>query len=259
VAGPLPISCARPTITFPDKSAAEVWLTLKEAEILNGDWLDPDAGQAPFGPYAQAWIDERPGLRPKTIELYGYLLRRHLLPALGAWVIADIREPHVRRWRKQLLDAGVSEITVAKAYRLLKAVMNTAVEDGMIRRNPCRIKGAGQEESPERPVLTTAQVYAIAEAIGPRYRALVLLAAFGSLRWGELAALRRCDVDLNARTIQVRRQLIANAGGGLRFGPLKSTAGRRDVPLPAVVVLDLTQHLNQPAHSRGCRGQGRPR
>jgi hypothetical protein len=87
-------------------------------------------------------------------------------------------EDHSQEWR---------EITVAKAYRLLKAVMNTAVEDGMIRRNPCRIKGAGQEESPERPVLTTAQVYAIAEAISPRYRAPVLLATFGSLRWGELA------------------------------------------------------------------------
>ena len=144
--------------TFPDKTAAEVWLTRKEAEILNGDWLDPDAGRVPFGEYAQAWIDERPGLRPKTIQLYRYLLRRHLIPSLGAMALAEIREPHVRRWRKELLDVGVSEVTAAKAYRLLKAIMNTAVDDGLIRRNPCRIKGAGQETSPERPVLTIRQV-----------------------------------------------------------------------------------------------------
>ena len=57
--------------------------------------------------------------------------------------MADVREPDVRRWRKNLLDAQVSVVTVAKAYRLLKAIFNTAVDDGLIRRNPCRIKGAG--------------------------------------------------------------------------------------------------------------------
>jgi integrase len=85
--------------------------------------------------------------------------------------------------------------------------MNTAVDDGLIRRNPCRIKGASEETSPERPVLSVTQVYALAEAIDRRYRALVLLAAFGSLRWGELAALRRSDIDLANRTIRVDRQL----------------------------------------------------
>jgi hypothetical protein len=71
--------------------------------------------------------------------------------------VNDIKEPQVRRWRKKLLDSGVSEVTTAKAYRLLKAIRNTAV-DAIIRRNPCRIKGAGQEESAERPVLSIAEV-----------------------------------------------------------------------------------------------------
>jgi integrase len=92
-------------------------------------------------------------------------------------------------------------------------------------------------------VLTVAQVYALADAIGPRYRALVLLATFGSLRWGELAALRRCDIDLQARTIRVERQLTESPGSGLAFGPPKSAAGRRTVPLPGVVLADLADHL----------------
>jgi Phage integrase, N-terminal SAM-like domain len=177
--------------TFDSKTSAERWLTLTEAEIIQGDWIDPDAGRVLFGSYARDWIEERPGLRPKTIELYRYLLRRHLDPVFGARALADIKEPHVRRWRKNLLDAQVSAVTVAKTYRLLKAIFNTAVDDGLIRRNPCRITGAGQEKSPERPVLTVAQVYALADGVSGRYRALVLLAVFGSLRWGELAALRR--------------------------------------------------------------------
>jgi integrase len=169
--------------------------------------IDPDAGRVHFGKYARDWIEERPGLRPKTIELYRYLLRRHLVPVFGTRPLAEIREPHVRRWRKDLLDTGVTEVTVAKAYRLLKAILNTAVDDGLIRRNPCRIKGAGQEKSAERPVLTVPQVYALAAVTDERYRVLVLLAAFTSLRWGELAALRRSDIDIQVRTVRVARQL----------------------------------------------------
>ncbi len=83
--------------------------------------------------YGTAWIEERPDLRPKTIALYRYLLRRHIAPHFESKSVAEIREAHVRRWRKNLLDAKVSAVTTAKAYRLLKAILNTAVDDGMIR------------------------------------------------------------------------------------------------------------------------------
>jgi hypothetical protein len=58
------------------------------------------------------------------------------------------------------------------------------VEAGYLLRNPCTVKGAGQERAPEMRFATVAQVAALAEAIGPRYRALVLVAAYGGLRWG---------------------------------------------------------------------------
>jgi hypothetical protein len=143
-------------------------------------------------PWATDWIEERPGLRPKTTELYRYLLRRYLSPTVDARPLADIREPHVRRWRKALLDAGVSAVIVAKAYRLLKAILNMAVDDGLIRRNPCRIKGAGQEKSAERPILTVPQVYVLAAATNERYRVLVCSPpppACGGVSW------RRCGVS----------------------------------------------------------------
>jgi integrase len=149
----------------------------------------------------------------------------------------------VRRWRKDLLDAGVSAVTVAKAYRLLKTIFNTAVDDEPIRRNPCRIKGAGQETVPERPVLTVPQVYALTDAADERYRVLVLLAAFTSLRWGELAALRRSDIDIQARTVRVVRQLNERDGGGFTFGPPKSEAGRRVVALPELITPGLAAHV----------------
>jgi integrase len=230
--------------TFATKGAAEIWLVKTEAEILNDEWLNPDDGQVPFGEYARDWIEERPDLRPKTVELYRYLLRRHLNPVFEGKAIADIKEPQIRRWRKKLLDEGASAVTTAKAYRLLKAIFATAEDDGAIKRNPCRIRGAGQEQSPERPVLTIAQVYALANAVGQRYQALVLLAMFSSLRWGELAGLRRCDIDLEARTVRVVRQLTEVRGRGIDFGPPKSKAGRRTVPIPALIIPVIRWHLS---------------
>jgi integrase len=229
--------------TFAAKTDAEVWLTLQEAEIRNGDWINPDDGQVQLAEYATAWISERPGLRPKTIELYSYLLRRHLTVILGPIAIADIQPGHVRRWHKRLLDNEVSAVTVAKAYRLLKAILNTAVDDGVIRRNPCRLKGAGQEKSPERPVLTVSQVFALADEVGQRYQGLVLLAMFASFRWAELAGLRRADIDVTAGTVRVARQLAEVRGGGFAFVPPKSAAGTRVVPIPEVILPVMQWHL----------------
>ena len=96
--------------TFDSKTSAERWLTLTEAEIMQGDWIDPDAGRVLFGNYASDWIEERPNLRPKTIQLYLYLLHSHLAPTFNTRAMADIREPDVRRWRKNLLDAQVSAV-----------------------------------------------------------------------------------------------------------------------------------------------------
>jgi integrase len=230
--------------TFVNKTDAEIWLIMKEAEIRHGDWIDSDAGAVLVSDYGATWIDERPGLRPKTVRLYRYLLRAHITPHFQAVTIVGVTLARVRRWRKILLDTGVSSVTAAKAYRLLRAILNTAVDDGLIRRNPCRVKGAGNENSPERPVLTVVQVYALADAIGPRYGALILLATFASLRWAELAALRPQDIDLDARTVRVTRQIDYLPGGGHSFGPPKSRAGRRVVSFPDLIVVDLRKHLD---------------
>ncbi len=89
------------------------------------------------------------------------------------------------------------------------------------------------------------QVYALADAIDQRYRALVLLGTFASLRWAELAALRPRDIDLAACTIRVERQLIEQLGGGSAFGPPKSRAGRRTVPFSDLIKAELTAHLER--------------
>ena len=228
--------------TFVRKTDGARWLALTEAELLRGDWIDPDDGRVSLADYADAWITERPGLRPKTIQLYRWLLRRHLAPWFTT--IGSITEADVRRWRADLLDEGVSPVTAAKAYRLLKSILATAVEDSLIRRNPCRVKGGGTEQSPERPLLTVAEVYSLAEACGPRYRTMILLACFGGLRWGELVALRRRDIDTATSAVRISRQLTEARGQAPFFAPPKTAAGRRRVILPGSVLVEVQQHLD---------------
>jgi integrase len=227
--------------TFGSETDANVWLTLTEAEMVRGDWIDPDAGRLPLGAYAVTWIAQRPGLSPRTVVLYEGLLRLHIQPTLGSLDLAAVTPERVRAWRSSLLERGVGQVTVAKAYRLLRAVMNTAVDDELIRRNPCRIKGAGREASAERSVVSVEQVYRVAGAIERRWRALVLLAAFGGLRWGELAGLRRRRLDFKAGTVRVEVAMV-EVRGKLAEGPPKWDS-RRTVTLPAPIVDELRSHV----------------
>jgi integrase len=100
----------------------------------------------------------------------------------------------------------------------------------LIRRNPCRIQGAGSETPDERPVLTVAEVLDLAERVPDRFRAMILVAAFGTVRYGEASGLQRADLDLDAGTVFVRRILTEARGTGLVLGPPKSRAGLRRCP-----------------------------
>jgi integrase len=228
--------------TFETQTDADVWLVLKEAEIRRGEWVNPDAGKVPFATYADQWINDRV-IKRRTEGLYRGLLRNHLAPTFGTYNIADIREADVRRWRKQRLNL-VGQSTVAKAYQLLKSILNTAVEDELIRRNPCRIKGAGNPDTPERQMISLAKVIEILGEVPERYRALVLLGTFTTLRWGELAGLRRCHLDLEAATVRVVETIAELDGGELVAETPKSRAGRRVVAIPEEIIPELRHHLD---------------
>jgi integrase len=245
--------------TFDRKSDAARWLTVKEAEIQRGDWIDPDAAQVSFREYADQWMSDRV-LKVRTEELYRGLLRNHLYPTLGDLRLADINEAVIRRWRKERLEAGpragrpFGPVTVAKAYRLLHAIFTTAADqDRIVHRNPCRIEGAGKEDSEERKIVPLPVVFAIAKAVPARYRAVVLLATFADLRWGELAGLRRENIDLDACEIRVVETIAELDAGGLRPERPKSKAGRRTVAFPAEFVAELRWHLERFAED-GARG-----
>ena len=197
--------------TYRTKAEAETAFAAALADQQRGAWVAPADGRITLDDYAAAWLASRltsrgEPLRPRVRELYDGYLRLHILPELGALPLSRLTTSAVRRWHAALLGDGVGQSTAAKCYRLLRAILNTAIEDRHLVSNPCTIKGAGVEPSDERVIPTVGQVYALADAVSTRFRALVLLAAFGGLRRGELFGLERRDIDLLHRTVEVRAQ-----------------------------------------------------
>jgi len=231
--------------TFERKSDAERYLALVESQMVRREWIDPERAKIRLKDYAERWIVQRPGLRPRTVALYTWLLQKHVTPYLGAVSLGSLDTPLIREWRSTLLNRGVSQTVTAKAYRFLRAVLTTATrEDELIRMNPCRIPGAGHEAPSERPVLTVPQVFALMEEMPERYQALILLTTFACLRWGEVSALQRQDLDLEKVTVRVRQAFTEQRGKGLVFGPPKSRAGVRIISIPAVVAPAIQNHLS---------------
>ncbi|MFF8102663.1 tyrosine-type recombinase/integrase [Streptomyces sp. NPDC016640] len=229
--------------TFATRKDAEIWLSQVEADLSRGDWRAPDAGAVNFGVYAEKWVEERE-LAVRTEDLYRHLLRLHILPAFGGLDLDEITAPRVREWRAERLRATKAKTTVAKAYRLLKGILETAVDDDLITRNPCRIKGAGKESAAERRIATVAQVDALADAIGIRWRLMVYLGAYGPMRPEELAGLRRRDVDVDNLAIRVRVAEPERTNGRRAPGPTKSDAGARVVVLPPFLRKEVKRHLD---------------
>ena len=247
-----PVTGARVSLgTFPSKADADHAFAEALHKQRTGTWLSPRRDELTLTEYAASWLETRltskgEALRPRTIELYEGLLRLHIDPVLGPKPLSKLTTPLIRSWYTNLRDAnGPGASTAAKCYRLLRAILTTAVEDRLIGFNPCAIKGAGVEHTAERRVPSVAQVIALADAITPRFQALVLLAAFGGLRRGELLALRRRDLDLLHRTVTIELQRQQGKRGEDLVGPPKTSAGKRTLVLPREVIAPLEYHLGK--------------
>ncbi|GAA0627529.1 site-specific integrase [Sporichthya brevicatena] len=249
-------TAANKPLTFDTKKAAEDYLAAQRTAINNGTWTPPDLTTPPptevptFETYARTWIAQRTNrkgqpLAVRTRELYEQLLENRLAPTFGDLPPAEITPPAVRSWYAQQASTPTAR---AHAYALMRAILTTAVEDGLLGSNPCLVKGGGVTERSRkiRPA-TLDELGAIVAALPERYRAMALLACWCSLRFGEITALRRADVDLDGRVLRVRQAAAATKSSGIVVKAPKSSAGVRDVTIPPHLVEDLRAHLRDHA------------
>jgi len=247
--------------TFATKTAADKWLAAVETDMERGQWVDPRSRQLVLADYAASWLPARADLKIRTRELYRWLLDKYVLPQLGHLTLEEVTPTVVRAWHATL-SRDFSPTPTRQAYALLRAMLNTAVADELLTRNPCTVRGAGVARSAERSVATLAQVQALADAVPPRYRMFILLAAWSGARWGELVALSHDRLDLERGTMRIDRQYVELEDNSLMLDTPKSAAGVRTVHIPPHLLAELQAHLSaypDPASSLVfTNGFGRP-
>ena len=245
---------------FARRGDAQRFLTEMENRKLKGTWTDPTLGRVRFRDWLQEWWATTTNLRPTTAVRDETYLRLYVLPRFGDLPLAAIGQRDVRTWVSDLTSRELAPATVVKAYHLLGKVLAGAVDAGMIAQSPCRRISLPKIEREEMRFLTPVEVARLADAIRPSYRPLVLIGAYGGLRIGELAGLRRERVDLLRGTVEVA-EIMTEVAGKLQIGPPKTRASRRTVGLPRAVVNALAEHLapgGQPADFVFTGPQGGP-
>jgi integrase len=230
--------------TFSRKADAEDWLHTVEASKSARTYRDPRAGKEPFGTYLDAYLSGAVDLAPSTMALYRTMAERYVRPGLGRRPLAALRPQDVRSWIGTLADRGVGAPTIAVARRLVVRVLRQAVDDGIIPSNPAARSSPPRSRRKQPGTLSVGDVHAIADAIDPRYKALVLTQAFCALRFGEVAALRRSDIDMHRRRLTISRAL-SEVRGVVTEGAPKTEASIRTITMPNVVVEALTDHLGK--------------
>jgi integrase len=222
---------------------AERFLVTVEARKLEGSYIDPHAGRIRLGDFAEqttaGWVNRRDSTKARD-ESY---LRSLVLPVFAAMPIGAIGLYDVQDWITDLVADGYAPATIRHAYQLLGRICNDAVTSGLIARTPCRDINLPKIQDAEKRFLSPAEIAHLADTIDPRYRALVITAAYTGCRIGELIAL---DVDRyqpDKRILRIERSL-AEVRGRLRFGPPKTAAARRAVSIPTWLPEVIDQHLD---------------
>jgi integrase len=229
------------TRTFKRRKDADAHKSLVEADLLRGEWCDPRLGRIAFSDWTDRWRATTVSLRPSTRARDDSYLRSLILPRFGERSLAEIDRAAIRAWVAELSGTH-APATVVKAHQILSKIMGAAVDDGMLPSNPCARVPLPRLERKEMRFLGPAEVAALADAVDQRYRALVMLGCYGGLRAGELLGLRARSVDPLRARVDVC-EICVEVRGEITFGPPKTRAGRRSVPLPRSIADALSDHL----------------
>ncbi len=187
--------------------------------------------------------DGRP--RPTTRQQYRVLLDTYIYPALGDKRLDRISVDEVNMWYDEL--APGRETVRAHAYSLLRMIFTRAASERpypLVPYNPAHIRGAGNTKRVHQvQPASLEELQTIVEELPNRYKLMALLAAWCAMRFGELAELRRGDIDLGTNRVKIRRGVV-RVDGEFIVGPPKSDAGIRDVAIPPHLVPLVKDHLS---------------
>ncbi len=185
-----------------------------------------------------------------TYQTYHYQMNSHILPFLGNYYLSQLTPAILKKFILELREKGLANSTVRAIFRLLSAAMRAALEEGLLKKNPCRKIKIHVESQAEQRVLT-AQEHDRIKASAVRAEDLpALLSLFTGMRLGEICALKWTDISWDTQTIMVRRTVqrvryqhhdVFGAKTFLMVGAPKSNRSQRVIPLPAFLLEMLGQ------------------
>ena len=203
--------------------------------------------------YIDYWLEQvvKTNQRPKTYEQYELSSRLYLKPGLGKRAIGDLTIPSLQAFFTGLLAEGHSVRTVQVARTTLSAVLTNAQREELVNRNVARLVKLPQYIPKEITPWSIAEArqFLAAAAENRLYPAFALLLFYG-LRRGEVLGLRWCDIDFDKGVLHIRQQL-QRVGRTLAFGPVKTKAGQRDLPLLPKIAEGMQAHQQRQANARG--------
>lgn len=234
---------------FDDETYAGGWLADEKKRIDRDDWTPPKQRAAvthlTVNAYAKRELASRELAPNYRNECKRYLERFVTKDDLGQMAIRSVAAEDVKAWLA-IVKASTGDVMAARVYGFVSSIFTAAVRDYVIPSSPFRITNASKAER-QSPITSASasEVAAVVEHLPMEYRAMVLVAAWGGLRSGELRNLRRRDVDWRAGSVRVREQIQNIKGRGKVVRDLKTKAAHRTVFLPAHVVEELRDQLKK--------------
>ncbi len=235
---------------FTTKRAAEDWDANNKVSINSGSYVAPSKGRVKVGDLAPAWIERKKSTtEPSHSRMLESAWRVHVSPKWSGVPVNRVTATGVRNWSAAMTGKGCSATTVLRALGVLAGILDDAIADNRITKNPARGLDPKRREKPVKPkrkhvYLGHEEVGRLADESGD-HRTLVLVLAYTGIRWGEAVALRVRHVD------EVRRRLLVidNAvqlGTDHAVGDPKDDEPR-EVPVPRFVMTEIKKQI----HGRG--------
>ncbi|MET7795755.1 tyrosine-type recombinase/integrase [Streptomyces decoyicus] len=220
--------------SFDRKADADTWLADAQSKSRADEFVDPRAGNMTLREYVESHWWPALTADPATLETVKGRVWGHILPHLGELPLRQIKVGTLRIWLKAL-EGGISPGTANAAWGYLSNILEYAIDDERLTKNPCKAKTISPPKMPTRKARAwpAQQVSAVRAGLHSRYQILVDIGAGAGLRQGEAFGLAVEDIDEAAGVIHVRRQ-VKRVAGKLVFAPPKG-GKEREVPLPGLL------------------------
>lgn len=227
---------------FRTKRDAELFLATIEVSKAEGKYIDPVAARQTISNLGADWLTRQSHLKPSAYRPVEIAWRVHVEPHWGSTAVSDVRKTAVQAWVSELTTGTADRpakgaTTVIRAYGVLAAILDDAVDDRRVLTNPARGINLPRKVRKRHVYLSHEQVHELAAE--SKYPTLVLVLAYCGIRWGEAAGLRVKDLDMLRRRLRIEENAV-EVGSRIEVGTPKNHK-RRSVPFPKFLAEPLAQ------------------